>query len=260
MHPLRQTRLCGFAPEGCPFHLDGVLHDACGNGPGRGIFMSLVAAPVTVVVDEADFDEDGGHHGAAQDEEPRPFFETPVREVQDGFQIGLDTVPEHQTSRRARDQRLRPAGPAIESVKMKGNKEVAIFAVGLVTDGIEIVVLSKAYGNAVIFEIGYDEAGQFIGCVTFPEVKARIDSARIKQPVVAGVHIDFHNAPFLKLTSRSDFYTGRLAADGNALNGFLFIRTRTGVGPSAFGIRPDGKQDGAGPLQDEDEFPLVEVS
>ena len=169
-------------------------------------------------------------------------------------------MPEHQTSRRARDQRFRPAGPAIESVKMKGNKEVAVFTIGLVTDGIEIVVLSEAYGNAVIFEIGHDEAGQFIGCVTFPEVKARIDGARIKQPVVAGVHIDFHNAPFLKLTSRSDFHTGRLAADGDALNGPFLHRAGTDVGPSAFGIRPDGKQDGAGPLQDEDEFPLVEVS
>ena len=85
MYPLRQTRLCGFAPEGCPFHLGRILHDARGNGPGRGIFMSLVAAPVAVVVKETDFDEDGGHHGAAQDEEPRPFFEAPVREVQDGF-------------------------------------------------------------------------------------------------------------------------------------------------------------------------------
>ena len=85
IRPLHQTRSSGFAPEGGTFHLDGVLHDARSNGPGRGIFMSLVAAPVAIVVDEADFDQDGGHHGAAQDEEPRPFFEAPVREVQDGF-------------------------------------------------------------------------------------------------------------------------------------------------------------------------------
>ena len=197
---------------------------------------------------------------AAQDEEPWPFFEAPVREVQDGFQIGLDTVAQHEASRRARDQRFRPTGTAVEGIEMKGNKEVAVFTVGLITDGIEVVVLGKADGNAVIFKIGHDEAGQFIGCVAFPEVQARIDGARIKLPVVAGVHIDFHGAPFLKLTSRSDFYTGRLAADGNALNAFLFDGTRTGIGPSALGIRPDGKQDGAGPLQDEDEFPLVEVS
>ena len=169
-------------------------------------------------------------------------------------------MPEHETARRARDQRFRPAGPAIESIEMKGNKEVAVFAVSLVTDGIEVVILAKAYGNAVIFEIGHDEAGQFIGCVTFPEVQARIDGARIKLPVVAGVHIDFHDTPFLKLISRSDFYTGRLAADGNALNGPFLHRAGADGGPSAFGIRPDGKQDGTGPLQDEDEFPLVEVS
>ena len=43
--------------------------------------------------------------------------------------------------------------------------------------------------------------------------------------------------------SRSNFYTGRLAADGDALNGLLFNGTRTGIGPSAFSIGPDGKQD-----------------
>ena len=85
MHPLHQTKLCGFAPEGGPFHLGRVLHDARGNGPGRSIFMGLVAAPVAVVVKETDFDEDCRHHGAAQDEEPRPFFEAPVGQVQDGF-------------------------------------------------------------------------------------------------------------------------------------------------------------------------------
>ena len=150
-------------------------------------------------------------------------------------------MPQHEASRRARDQRFRPAGTAVEGVKMKGNKEVTVFPVSLVTDGIEVVILTEVYGNTVVFEVGHDEAGQFIGCVALPEVEARIDGARIKLPVVAGVHIDFHKAPFLKLMSRSNFYTGRLAADGDALNGLLFNGTRTGIGPSAFGIGPDGK-------------------
>ena len=144
--------------------------------------MGFIAAPVRVVINKADFDQDGGHHGAAQDEESRPFFEPSVGQIQDGLHIRLDTVPQHEAARRARDQRFRPAGTAVEGVKMKGNKEVTVFPVSLVTDGIEIVALTEVYGNAIVFEVGHDEAGQFVSCVAFPEVEARIDGARIKLP------------------------------------------------------------------------------
>ena len=53
----------------CPLHLVRVLHDTRCDGLGRFVAMGVVTAPVEVVVDETDFDEDGRHDGIAQDEE-----------------------------------------------------------------------------------------------------------------------------------------------------------------------------------------------
>ena len=62
-----------------------VLYDACRNGPGRFVAVGVVAAPVEVVIDEADFDEDGRHDRISQDKESWPFFESPVGQVEDSF-------------------------------------------------------------------------------------------------------------------------------------------------------------------------------
>ena len=79
-------------PDGPPvagrlsaLHLVRVLYDARRDGPGRFVAVGVVAAPVKVVVDETDFDEDGRHDGIAQDEESRPFFESPVGQVEDSL-------------------------------------------------------------------------------------------------------------------------------------------------------------------------------
>ena len=66
-------------------HLVRVLHDACCDGLGRFVAMGVVTAPVEVVVDEADFDEDGRHDGIAQDEESWPLFKPSIRQAEDSL-------------------------------------------------------------------------------------------------------------------------------------------------------------------------------
>ena len=66
-------------------HLVRVLHDARCDGLGRFVAMGVVTAPVEVVVDEADFGEDGRHDRISQDKESWPFFESPVGQVEDSF-------------------------------------------------------------------------------------------------------------------------------------------------------------------------------
>ena len=78
----------GFPPPLCclgSLNLIRILHDACRDGPGRFVAVGVVAAPVEVVIDEADFDEDGGHDRISQDKESWPFFESPVGQVEDSF-------------------------------------------------------------------------------------------------------------------------------------------------------------------------------
>ncbi|WP_337544668.1 hypothetical protein [Megasphaera sp.] len=56
-----------------------------------------------------------------------------------------------------------------------------------------------------------DALGQFIGRITFTQMQAAIDGARIKLPVVPGIEIYFHSTPFDKdgLTAVLSFIVGR---------------------------------------------------
>ena len=96
--------------------------------------MGVVTAPVEVVVDEADFDEDGRHDGIAQDKESRPFLESPVGQIQDGFQIGLDAVPQHEAACGPGNERFRTTGPAVVGIEVNGYKEVTFGLIRLVAD------------------------------------------------------------------------------------------------------------------------------
>ena len=132
-------------------HLVRVLYDARRDGPGRFVAMGVVAAPVEVVVDETDFDEDGRHDGIAQDEESRPFLESPVGQIQDGFQIGLDAVPQHEAAGGPGNKRFRAAGPAVVGIEMNGYEEITFSLIGLVADMIKVIVLTKDDGDTISF-------------------------------------------------------------------------------------------------------------
>ncbi len=149
--------LCSIAQSTCSLHLVRVLHNAGGDGSGYVVFVGVVAAPVAVVVNKTCFDEDGGHHGAPQNEEPRPFFQAPVRQVEDGLDIGLDTVPQHEAAGRAGNQRFRTARPAVEGIEVNTDKNITFLAVRFVTDSEKVIVLSEDDGDAIVFKIMLNE-------------------------------------------------------------------------------------------------------
>ena len=103
------------------------------------------------LLEEADFDEDGRHDGIAQDEESRPFLESPVGQIQDGFQVGLDAVPQHEAAGGPGNKRFRAAGPAVIGVEMNGYEEITFGLIGLVADTIEVIVLPKDNGYSISF-------------------------------------------------------------------------------------------------------------
>lgn len=128
-----------------------VLHDACRDGLGRFVAVGVIAAPVEVVVDEADFDKDSGHDRISQDKESWPFFESPVGQVEDSFQVGLDTMPQHETAGGPGNKRFRTTGPAVIGIEVNGYKEITFRLIGLVADMIEVIVLTKDDSNSISF-------------------------------------------------------------------------------------------------------------
>lgn len=60
-------------------------------------------------------------------------------------------MPQHEAAGGPGNQGFRPAGPAVIGVKMNGHKEITFRLVGLVTDMIEVIVLTKDDGYSISF-------------------------------------------------------------------------------------------------------------
>lgn len=98
----------------------------------------MVLADVVVVIDKAYFDDDGGHHRIAQDEEARPFLQPAVGQVEDGFDVGLNRMAQKQALCRMGDERFRAGGALVERVEVQGHEGVGLGIVGFTADGVQV--------------------------------------------------------------------------------------------------------------------------
>ena len=90
------------------------------------------------------------------------------------------------------DERFRAGGALVERVEVQGHEGVGLGVVGFAADGVQVILLSKQDGDAISFQISFHVLGQLIGQVALAQSHGFVDCAGIKEPVVAGVEINFH--------------------------------------------------------------------
>ena len=161
------------------FHLSHVLDDGGCYGVGGLAFPGFVAPDVVIVVDEADFYEDGRHRCAVDDQEVHVFLNAPVRQFQRGADILLDGVACHDAVWGIAHEGFRARGVPVEGVEMDGHEKVGLPAVGIADDAKEVVVLLDDIADPVLVESFRDEPGKVPGQLCFRQGQMVIDGSRV---------------------------------------------------------------------------------
>ena len=177
------------------FELSHVLDDARCDGVGGLAFPGFVPPDVVIVVDEADFREDGRHDGAVDDQEVHVFLDAPVGQFQHGTNILLYGVACHDTVRGIAHEGLCARSVAVEGVEMDGHEKVGLPAVGIADDAKEIVVLLDNIADPVLVEAFLDKPGKLPGQPGFRQGQMVIDGSRVTEHIMAGIEVNKHIRP-----------------------------------------------------------------
>ena len=171
------------------FELSHVLYDARCYGVGGLAFPCFVAPDVVIIVDEADFYEDGRHDGAVDDQEVHVFLDAPVGQFQHGTNILLYGVACHDAVWGIAHEGLCARSVTVECVEMDGHEKVGLPAVGIADDAKEIVVLLDNIADPVLVEAFLDKPGKLPGQLGFRQGQMVIDGSRVTEHVMAGIAV-----------------------------------------------------------------------
>ena len=177
------------------FHLSHVLDDARCYGVGGLTFPGFVPPDVVIVVNEADFCEDGRHDGAVDDQEVHVFLDAPVGQFQHGTDILLYGMARHDAVRGIAHEGLRARSVPVECVEMDRHEEVGLPAVGVADDAKEVIVLLDNIADSVLVEAFLDKPGKLPGQLGFRQGQMVIDGSRVTEHVMAGIEVNKHIRP-----------------------------------------------------------------